>query len=81
MNNFVFIPFRRKDTDKVTPFSIFLLKVQPYETDKPSMITLFYMEEKTLIEIVFILGMKESNTKEKLHHLQKKLYILIKNED
>ena len=45
------------------------------------MITLFYMEEKTLIEIVFILEMKESNTKEKLHHLQKKLYILTKNED
>ncbi len=45
------------------------------------MIALLYMEEKSLIEITFILGMKESNTKMKLHHLQKKLYILIKNEE
>ena len=55
--------------------------MQKLEADERALITLYYIEEKSLAEIAFILGMKESNAKVKLHRIRKKLYILIKNEE
>ncbi len=48
--------------------------------DERTIISLFYQEEKSLIEIAFILGMTENNTKVKLHRIRKKIYVLMKQE-
>lgn len=49
--------------------------------DERALITLYYMEERPLSEIAFILDIKENNAKVKLHRIRKKLYILIKEEE
>ena len=50
------------------------------EADERALITLYYLEEKPLAEVAFILGMTEGNAKVKLHRIRKKLYIFIKNQ-
>ena len=50
------------------------------EADERALITLYYLEEKPLVEVAFILGMTEGNAKIKLHRIRKKLYVLIKNQ-
>lgn len=49
--------------------------------DERALITLYYMEDKPLAEIAFILGLTENNAKVKLHRIRKKLYILMKQEE
>ena len=51
------------------------------EADERALITLYYLEEKPLAEVAFILGMSEGNAKVKLHRIRKKLYVLIKNQE
>lgn len=51
------------------------------EADERALITLYYLEEKPLVEVAFILGMTEGNAKVKLHRIRKKLYVLIKNQE
>lgn len=51
------------------------------EADERALITLYYLEEKPLVEVAFILGMTEGNAKVKLHRIRKKLYLLIKNQE
>ena len=51
------------------------------EADERALITLYYLEEKPLAEVAFILGMTEANVKVKLHRIRKKLYIFIKNQE
>ena len=51
------------------------------EADERAMITLYYLEEKPLAEVAFILGLTEGNAKVKLHRIRKKLYVLIKNQE
>ena len=53
--------------------------IEKLEADERALITLYYMEEKPLSEIAFILGMTEGNAKVNLHRIRKKLYIFIKN--
>ena len=48
------------------------------EADERALITLYYLEEKPLAEVAFILGMTDGNAKVKLHRIRKKLYVLIK---
>ena len=50
------------------------------DADERAFITLYYLEEKPLAEVAFILGMTEGNAKVKLHRIRKKLYVLIKNQ-
>ena len=50
------------------------------DADERALITLYYLEEKPLAEVAFILGMTEGNAKVKLHRIRKKLYVLIKNQ-
>ena len=50
------------------------------EADERALITLYYLEEKPLVEVAFILGLTEGNAKVKLHRIRKKLYVLIKNQ-
>jgi RNA polymerase sigma-70 factor (ECF subfamily) len=50
------------------------------EADERALITLYYLEEKPLAEVAFILGMTDGNAKVKLHRIRKKLYVLIKNQ-
>ena len=50
------------------------------EADDRALITLYYLEERPLAEVAFILGMTEWNAKVKLHRIRKKLYVLIKNQ-
>ena len=49
--------------------------------DERALITLYYMEERPLSEIAFILDIKENHAKVKLHRIRKKLYVLIKEEE
>ena len=51
------------------------------EADERALITLYYLEEKPLAEVAFILGMTEGNAKVKLHRIRKKLYIFIKDQE
>ena len=51
------------------------------EAGERALITLYYLEEKPLAEVAFILGMTEGNAKVKLHRIRKKLYVLIKNQE
>ena len=51
------------------------------QADERALITLYYLEEKPLAEVAFILGMTEGNAKVKLHRIRKKLYVLIKNQE
>ena len=55
--------------------------MEKLNADERALLTLYYMEEKPLAEVAFILGMTESNTKVKLHRIRKKLYIIIKQEE
>ena len=55
--------------------------MEQLEADERALITLYYMEEKPLSEVAFILGMTEGNAKVKLHRIRKKLYIFIKNQE
>ena len=50
------------------------------EADERALITLYYLKEKPLAEVAFILGLTEGNAKVKLHRIRKKLYVLIKNQ-
>lgn len=51
------------------------------EADERALITLYYLEEKPLAEVAFILGITDGNAKVKLHRIRKKLYVLIKNQE
>ena len=51
------------------------------EADERALITLYYLEERPLAEVAFILGLTEGNAKVKLHRIRKKLYVLIKNQE
>ena len=53
--------------------------MEQLEADERALVTLYYMEEKTLAEVAFIVGLTEANAKVKLHRIRKKLYIFIKN--
>lgn len=55
--------------------------IEKLEAEERVLITLYYMEEKTMAEIAFIQSMTESNVKVKLHRIRKKLYLLIKQEE
>ena len=55
--------------------------MEKLEADERALVTLYYMEEKPLSEVAFILGMTEGNVKVKLHRIRKKLYIFIKNQE
>lgn len=55
--------------------------MEKLEAEERILVTLYYMEEKSMAEIAFIQGMKENNVKVKLHRIRKKLYLLIKQEE
>ena len=55
--------------------------MEKLEADERALVTLYYMEEKPLSKIAFILGMTEGNAKVKLHRIRKKLYIFIKDQE
>lgn len=52
--------------------------MEQLEADERALITIYYMEEKPLTEVAFILGITVGNAKVKLHRIRKKLYVLIK---
>ena len=55
--------------------------IEQLQADERALITLYYMEEKPLSEVAFILGMTEGNAKVKLHRIRKELYIFIKDQE
>lgn len=54
--------------------------IKKLDMDERALITLYYMEGKTMTETAFILGLTESNTKVKLHRIRKKLYLIMQQE-
>lgn len=48
--------------------------------DERGIITLFYMEEKTVDELAEVTGLSISNVKVKLHRIRKKLYLMLNND-
>lgn len=48
--------------------------------DERGIITLFYMEEKTIDELAEVTGLSSSNVKVKLHRIRKKLYLMLNND-
>lgn len=55
--------------------------IKKLDMDERALITLYYMEGKTMTETAFILGLTESNTKVKLHRIRKKLYLIMQQEE
>lgn len=55
--------------------------IKKLNIDERALITLYYMEGKTLTETAFILGLTESNAKVKLHRIRKKLYLIMQQEE
>ena len=55
--------------------------MEQLEADDRALIALYYMEEKPLSEVAFIVGLTEANAKVKLHRIRKKLYLFIKNQE
>ena len=45
--------------------------------DERGIVTLFYMEEKTIEDIAAVTGLSNSNVKVKLHRIRKKLYLML----
>jgi RNA polymerase sigma-70 factor (ECF subfamily) len=45
--------------------------------DERALVTLFYLQEKTVEEVVSITKLSASNVKTKLHRIRKKLYVLM----
>ena len=45
--------------------------------DERGIITLFYMEEKTIEDIAEVTALSSSNVKVKLHRIRKKLYLML----
>jgi len=50
-------------------------------TEEKALITLYYMEEKTVNDVASILGMSTDNVKVKLFRVRKNLYAWIKNKE
>lgn len=48
--------------------------------DERGIITLFYMEEKTIEAIAEVTGLSNSNIKVKLHRIRKKLYLMLNSD-
>ena len=55
--------------------------IKKLDMDERALITLYYMEGKTMTETAFILGLTESNTKVKLHRIRKKLYLIMQQQE
>ena len=55
--------------------------MEQLDADERALISLYYIEEKPLMEVAFILGFTEANVKTKLYRLRKKMYVLIKNQE
>lgn len=53
------------------------LALDKLEADEKALVTLYYMEEKSMSELAFILGITEGNVKVKLYRIRKKLYWLM----
>lgn len=53
------------------------MALEKLDADERAVVTLFYMEDKTVSEISEIMDMTVNNTKVKLHRIRKKLYVLI----
>jgi len=65
----------RSDSDEqIQKLEAALEKLSP---DERAIILLFYMEEKSVDEVVAITGFSVSNVKTKLHRIRKKLYVLL----
>lgn len=48
--------------------------------DERGIITLFYLEERTIEDIATVTGLTTANVKVKLHRIRKKLYLMINND-
>jgi len=55
--------------------------IDSLDTEEKSLITLYYLEEKSTAEVAAILGLTTDNVKVKLFRTRKKLYITIKDKD
>lgn len=53
------------------------MAIEKLDADERAIITLFYMENKTVSEIADVLDITENNTKVKLHRIRRKLHVLI----
>lgn len=51
------------------------------DMEDKTLITLYYMEEKSINEVAFILQLTPENVKVRLFRVRKKLYVTIKNQD
>lgn len=62
-----------------------LQKLEPaidcLDTEEKALITLYYLEEKSIAEVSSIVGLTTDNVKVKLFRIRKKLYTLIKSKD
>lgn len=53
-------------------------KIQMLKPDEKALLTMFYLEDKSVSEIAFIVGISESNVKIKMFRIRKKLYLQLK---
>jgi RNA polymerase sigma-70 factor (ECF subfamily) len=66
------------ETDKEEQLKQLDMALNKLPPGERALILLFYMEEKSVEEIVTITGMSASNVKTKLHRIRKKVFVLLK---
>lgn len=66
------------DGEKINDLMLAIDKLLPEEK---ALITLFYLEEKSIVEASHITGITVANVKVRLHRIRKKLYLLMTNGD
>ncbi|MFA5850739.1 MAG: RNA polymerase sigma factor [Bacteroidales bacterium] len=69
--------FSEKSNDREIMYSILQKALFQLEAKDRFLILSFYMNEKTIKELMVITGMSESNVKIKLHRIKKKLSLII----
>lgn len=66
------------DNDTEEQLALLEKAMERLDAEERALITLFYMEEKSMKEISLITGLSENHVKVKLHRIRKKLYVWIK---
>lgn len=64
----------RSSEEQLVCLEMVLLKLPPEES---SLITLFYIKEKSVKEVSLITGLSPANIKTRLHRIRKKMYLLL----
>lgn len=56
------------------------IAIDQLDFEEKTLVTVFYLEEKSVADVSIILGLSVENVRVRLHRVRKKLFVLIKNQ-